>query len=287
MAIYDKVQLCDLYEVDSSELRSLCSGVGVICAEGQPIVTGLGLKPRSVEDYFRGVTIKGEVLAYPDRQAGQLVDSLKDEPAVWMVGTGFAISRQEVLTAWHVVTDVLGEVDSEDASQLRVVFGYSRKSSAASKPEYAVYHVSKATRLERNGAAIDVGLLRLKSAVPSEYVLDCQKQVGHPRSGDPIHIVGHPLGQPLKIAAGKIHDADPHGDRSIAHVRVSAASGNSGSPVIWKGKVLGVFSSGDWPAEFAQSWNGKWSHYGWDDESNHGASYTGGVEYIGELEPCR
>ncbi len=277
VAIYNNQMLSDFYEM-GEEMQNLGGGVGIICAEGQPILKGYGLAPRTVQDYFRGVMVKGSLLAYPGMQQATLVSGLGSELAVWMVGTGFAIGAYDVLTAWHVVQDVLGEVDSDDPKKLRFVRGYLRKSSGASAPQYTVHEVVKATRL-----GTDVGRLELKTAVPRENVLPVLTHVNYPRDDHAISIIGHPLGQPLKFADGKIEDADPNNDRSQAHVRISASSGNSGSPVIWRGEVLGVFCNGNWPSEFAPTKNTDWSHLYWDDDSNNGASYHGGVEYIGDL----
>lgn len=285
MAVYDNADFEEIYQLASDELRGLSAGVGVVCAEGQPILRKTGLAPRTVQDYFRGVTVGREQLAYPDRQMGTLVDGLKGEPAVWMVGTAFAIDRFKMLTAWHVVQDVLNEVDeADDASKLRVVLGYSRGSSSRSKPDYSVHRVSGATRVVSEGQAIDMAVLSLKDAVPGGAVLPILKNVNRPRNGDPVSLIGHPLGQPLKVSHGKIHDADPFADRSAVHVRGSACCGNSGCPVVWNGEVLGVFYGGTWPSEFATTRNGQWSHFYWNDRSNGGDGYDAGVYYVGELD---
>lgn len=284
MAIYDNKVFQDFYEVESEELQSLAAGVGIVCADGQPILTAHGLRPRTVQAYFRGVVVRGEELAYVGKQsAGTLVDSVRQELAVWMVGTAFAVARYQMLTAWHVVKDVLNEVDSRHAEDLRVVLGYSRRSSARSSPEYNVLRVARARQLSIGEASIDVGVLELKDPVPSDAILPIQTNAKRPRDSDPVTLIGYPLGQPLKISSGKIQDADPSGDRSSAHVRMSACFGNSGSPVIWKSNVIGVFTGGDWPSEFAVNSEGKWDHFYWKDESNGGAGYDGTMLYVGDI----
>ncbi len=280
LAIYDGKFPRDVYEGVPGEYSDYVNGVGLVCAAGQKCVTKTGLKLRTTQDYFRGILVNGALLAYPGRQLATLIDGIKDEPAVWMVGTGFAISRYEMLTAWHVVTDVLAEVDSTDAADLRVVTGYYRKSSASSKPTYRMLEVEKAERLMRGGQHVDVGKLTMKDPLDGGDVCDVLTNVNWPSDDDHVLVMGHPLGQPLKHTEGKLVDVDPHGDRSSAHARFSGFAGNSGSPVFWKGKLMGIFVAGDWPAEFAaQRTSDRWTYLSWGD----GDGYNCDVIYIGDL----
>ena len=223
LAIYDEKYPRDVYDFDSP-LSDYVDGIGLVCAQGQDCVLEAGLKLRTTQHYFRGITVRNELLAYPGRQLANLRKGIAEEPAVWMVGTAFAIDRYRMLSAWHVVDDVLGEVDAkDDATKLRVVTGYYRKSSNRSKPVFGVHRVRSVQHVQHNGAAIDVALIELQDPVSGDDVAEVHTRVNWVKDDDPVAIIGHQLGQPLKIAEGRISDADPSGDRSDAHARFSAS----------------------------------------------------------------
>ncbi len=244
MGIFDGNGLKDYYEC-RDEVKGWADSIGVICAEGQPIVKSGGLSPKTLESYYSLRSRPG----FPDAVVGgKLHDAIKDEPAVWMIGTAFCVDRRTALTAWHNIEFLREEIESTADTKLRLISGYIARSSPKSTT-YA-FEVLQVQRVERVANA-DVAIVRLASASAStglELASDTEMQ--RVRNDDPLEIVGHPLGMRLKYAEGKVSNADPNGDRSSCHARLTAFSGNSGSPVFCKGKVVGVLTGGNWGSEF-------------------------------------
>ncbi|HET7460524.1 MAG TPA: serine protease [Longimicrobium sp.] len=211
--------------------------VCLVCVVGQPFVTKTGLSPKTSGFYFKNQPL------YPNAVSkSSLCAPWADEAAVWMVGTAFAVGVRRFISCWHVVEDVLNEIESSP-KQLLLVSGYFRTPSS-SKFKYTLLRV---LRIERDG--LDFCTITTDDSLPSGIrPFDFAKTAAKP--GDDVWTVGHPLGQPLKYAEGTV--ASTSDDRFKAFI--TYFPGSSGSPVCLRktGEVLGVLCSGTNLSDFAR-----------------------------------
>ncbi len=188
---------------DSKVPSSVVEQAGAVClvcavGRGYPFVTRNGISPKKSNDYFQGA---GEP-RYPNAvPSGSLCAPWKDEAAVWMVGTAFAVGRREFITCWHVVKDVLEESNSTDPKVLRLVSGYYTTRSSSSF-KYTMLKVLRVDEKENDYAEI-----RTDDSLPST-IRPFDFATSGPKKGDLGSTVGHPLGQQLKYAEGKVESAD-------------------------------------------------------------------------------
>jgi len=267
MAIFNSNYPADIYEKEVPEpLKECAPAVCLLCAEGQPFVTKNGLSPKTSSYYYKIADPR-----YPNGGNGQLCENPGDEPAVWVVGSAFAVDRNRFFTAGHVVDDVLVEIDSTDVTKLRLVSGYYRKSSPSSPFSYSTLKVKSVERY----AEIDICEIVTDSALPATVTplqLASTNEQRSVRAGSEVHLLGHPLGQPLKYTKGPVSVVD--GALDSFRGWTSSFGGNSGCPVMdVTGKVYGVMTSGS-----AQSdWSLKDSCYGyakWPNDADHYAKYV-------------
>ncbi|WP_147444453.1 MULTISPECIES: serine protease [Corallococcus] len=275
MAIFNGNYPADIYQAagESSSITDLADSVGLLCIQGQKFIGASGLTLSTSQKYFSQPH-------YPEGlKGGRLSDALANEPAVWMIGTGWVYNRSQIATAGHNVISLMEEVDDSKVTDLRFVTGYYRKSSSRSSFTYKVYKI-KAREMTAN----DTAILTIEGYFETKLILDqvSSAEARTVANGDLIQMLGHPLGQPMKYTEGTVANANPHRDRSSFDTWLSGVSGNSGSPVFWKGKVLGIFTGGGWPNEFAEAKDG--SGYGHATYDNSNIDHSGTVAYVSAME---
>ncbi len=154
--------------------------------------------------------------------------------------TGFLVAEDIIATAGHCV-------NSHNLSALRIVFGYRMMDAWTPLTRVSaddVYQCVDIVRKEyqRDGKRSDWALVKLDRAVkgrPAARLVD-----GDIARHQPIYVVGHPCGLPLKYAPGasvhRVHDGYFVADLDVY-------SGNSGSPVFDResGEVIGLVARGD------------------------------------------
>jgi S1-C subfamily serine protease len=144
-------------------------------------------------------------------------------------------SRPFLLTAWHVVRDILADADEGDTAIPVTVF-----TSDGS------LFFETATLLEQD-AAMDVALLRLDGSLPASTgaVLAARERLGKTNVFDEIYAVGCPLGNDPIPTRGEIVDVD-HVVDGESYWMISAPTyiGNSGGGIFdaQTHELLGVFS---------------------------------------------
>jgi hypothetical protein len=212
--------------------------VCLVCAEGQPFFTGKGLTPKTSGNYFKQQPL------YPNAvPTGSLCEPWASEAAVWMVGSAFAVGVREFVSCWHVVEDVLGEVDSKDPKKLRLVSGYFRTRSSPSSFKYTVLGVKSIERVGGDFCWITTGDSLPSGIRPFDWAANA------PVNGELVSTVGHPLGQPLKYVEGTVASTDAGSFKAwLTHF-----PGSSGSPVVRvkTGEVLGVLCGGTNASDFS------------------------------------
>lgn len=163
-------------------------------------------------------------------------------------GTGFLVGTKQVLTARHVVSSVIdGNLKLRD---LTVRFDRKLRANGKTVQAGVVYDVAA---VDAHDEPLDFALLRLTRKAADESVAS---QPGAPQRGflvpepwefretQPLFVIQHPSGDPLKFAAGSVTGVNVKPDR-IAH-NATTAPGSSGSP---------VFSS-DWKTIGLHHWGG-------------------------------
>ncbi|WP_437779746.1 trypsin-like serine peptidase [Sorangium sp. So ce1097] len=163
--------------------------------------------------------------------------------------TGFLVERDTLATAGHCV---IGKA----LEDLRVVFGYRMTADGAALAELSPQQVYRVVREKHppkddDETDEDWALIELDRDVLSVAPLPLERSEPV-RQGEPVFMIGHPLGLPLKYDDGAVvRDASP-----AFHFRASldAFGGSSGSPVLnGSGKVVGLLSSGNGPDHVRQA----------------------------------
>lgn len=150
-----------------------------------------------------------------------------DQPSSTIGGaTAFLVAADKVATAAHVVDDVGG------SNELAIAFGF--EGTDASVAEGDVYEAKSVAR-----GAGDYAVVTLTRPVDGRAPLALHRD-GEPAVGQPIVVVGHPLGLSLKAAPGTVRVKQ---DGQI-FFDTDTNQGNSGSPVLANDVAVGLFFGG-------------------------------------------
>ncbi len=176
-------------------------------------------------------------------------------------GTAFLIASNMVVTAGHVAT-------RKSCEDMRFVFDYAYHVDPATRPTGLREITTRPTEniyscrqviLDPNGH--DIALVLLDRPVTGRYSFPLVSSQVLPPVGEPVAMLGHPSGLPMKFAApGRvIHRDDPFGasteDRDAGFfTNVGADRGGAGSPVMSRRGVEGVLvgDGNDWAWNEAQ-----------------------------------
>ena len=141
-----------------------------------------------------------------------------------VVGTGFRIAEQLVLTNHHVLFDR----EHGDARPVAVEawFGYERSFDGVDLP-YQVFQGVPAS--VRGGREHDWAVVELVPPLPAGVPVISLVAAGDVRPGDRVYIIQHPYGGPKQI--GMIHNEVRYVDEDVIQYRTDTAAGSSGSPV--------------------------------------------------------
>jgi V8-like Glu-specific endopeptidase len=133
----------------------------------------------------------------------------------YVVGSGTYIGPNSILTAAHVAAGRKCYVDGE--------------------PVRTVYVNGKQ----------DIAVLHIARSVPRWLPLDC----GRPRKGRIVSVYGYPRGERLEKrvfeATGKFVPNDDPDWGGMALFSGAATSGQSGSAIIYNGRIIGVLNAGN------------------------------------------
>lgn len=169
-------------------------------------------------------------------------------------GTGFLVGRNIVLTTYHVMEPVLkGSIEPET-----VVFRFDFYASPDSDPvvkghefglvaegwlvDHSVYDQIDLSNIEASDGGFDYCLVRIqpKDTAPVSTAaatvesgrgwLSIRKPSPRPVSGDLVFVFQHPEGRPLKMAIGRIKNAEANS--SMIFYDAPTLPGSSGGPVL-------------------------------------------------------
>ncbi|MDA8244214.1 MAG: serine protease [Elusimicrobia bacterium] len=180
---------------------------------------------------------------------GESMGLCQDEPfreqPIGAFCSGSLVGPDLVMTAGHCIRS------EEDCSGTKFVFGFALKSAgdapsgAASRDVYSCKTIVKRYLNESYGAlGPDFALVRLDRPAEGRQPLGINRGAG-PAKGDPMFVVGHPSGLPVKVAGGAtVRDPSPDG---YFVANLDTYGGNSGSPVFSArtGQIEGILVRGE------------------------------------------
>lgn len=135
--------------------------------------------------------------------------------------SGFLVGKNTLVTAGHCVED------QADCSNYKWAFGF--KAGITSLDESQIYSCTKIISQQLSSSTqADFAVIELDRVVVNATPLTFRKE-GNVSSGDPLTVMGHPSGLPMKVAAGaKVRSTTADW---FFTANLDTFGGNSGSPV--------------------------------------------------------
>jgi hypothetical protein len=194
--------------------------------------------------------------------------------AVWLC-SGFLVKDDIIATAGH-------HVNEANVIDLRILFGYKMVDSVTPVTRFANENIYRGVKVIRrvhhpggNGPGwalvkLDRKVVRQTAARLSKEEISCEQ---------PVYVIGHPLGLPMKYAAGAtVTDVDE--TSFMANLNIYA--GNSGAPVFdfHTHEVIGMVVKGE---KFDFRWTGNC----WISVENPGGKRVGCTRISGFIDIIR
>ncbi|XGC79793.1 serine protease [Bdellovibrio bacteriovorus] len=139
--------------------------------------------------------------------------------------SGVLVAKDIVATAGHCVRSLY------DCQTSKFVFGYAVKTKNRQPREISnseIYSCKEIIYSEILDTGSDFALIRLDREVPNHAPV-VMRRSGDIQTGDPLLVIGHPMGLPMKIAAGARVRTNSPTDFFVANL--DTYGGNSGSAV--------------------------------------------------------
>lgn len=231
MGIWNSDDRLDLYEITDKRIRKNALTVAVVCVKNDLLDIGRGYSQLRVKAYGNALDLC-------------VSESFYDQPmGTGSLCTGFLVADDVVVTTAHFT-------DSTNVKNLRFLFGYAMVDADTALTKMLndkIYHGAEILHREydnvgRNTTGSDWALVRLDRKVVGQEV--AVLSTSNVFLKQPIYIIGHPCGLPLKYAPGTV-EQNIGSAYFMAHVDVFM--GNSGSPVFCAEthELVGILTRGD------------------------------------------
>jgi hypothetical protein len=157
------------------------------------------------------------------------------------MGTGFLVAPDVVMTNWHVVDEMRRfgvQIDRDHSPEpARVRFDYIVPAGAEDPVLGQEVHLLQGCLIAESEAP-DFALLRLAGKPGNDGTPDGPRgwiSLNTPQpplvAGDPVLILQHPLGDPIKLTIGSVRQVPPPGASQVTYT-ANTDSGSSGSPCL-------------------------------------------------------
>ncbi|MGD2091292.1 MAG: serine protease [Candidatus Aminicenantes bacterium] len=239
MGIWYEDNRMDYFQIMDNDVKRNADCVAVICNKNNLMAEKKGGSTLKVKNFGKTFNLyKSEPFSDQPTLAGRM-------------GAGFLLKEDVIVTAGHLI-------DESNLEDTRFVFGYKMLNSSTAVTQISDENIYRGVEVLQR--VYNPGTIGADWALAK---LD-RKVVGHPLARfsevdvsleQPVYIIGHPCGLPLKYASGakvrKIYDT-----HFSAHL--SVYFGNSGSPVFntETHEVVGIVVRGD-TRDF------RWTGKGW------------------------
>lgn len=208
--IYGSDDRQDLFQVTDPDLRRDADCVVALLDQGQLVDNGDGTSQLLVQNFGTSRNLCPS-------------ERFRDQPTAAFC-SGFLVAPDIVATAGHCV-------DATTVGNTRFVFGFQMVNASTARQQIANAEIYRGAALidrREQGAGADWALVRLDRAVTNHQPARV-RSTGRIPNGQAVHVIGHPSGLPLKVAAGaNVRDNSPN---AFFVANLDTYGGNSGSPV--------------------------------------------------------
>lgn len=218
----------DFYDINDEQVKKSANCVAAVCTKSNLIVSNSGFSSLRVKNFGQSFNLDDS-------------EPFRQQPVVsGHICTGFLVKEDVIATAAHFANE-------NNVTDLRIVFGYIMLdpfTPVIQIPGEKIYKGNKIIERTYNprGNISDWALVKLDRPVKGQATATLSGDVIPGRQ--PVYIMGHPCGLPLKYAPGaKIGDIR----ETYFGAHLDVYSGNSGSPVFNRDthEVIGMVVHGD------------------------------------------
>jgi hypothetical protein len=229
----------DFFEISDKHVKRNTDCVAVICMRDNLIDTNKGFSTLKVKNYGKSFNLcESEPFHEQPTVAGRM----------W---TGFLVDEEVIATAGQCT-------DESNVMNLRIIFGFKMLNSSTPVIKMSNENIYKGVKIihrvyNRMGNMSDWALVKLDRKVEGQSIAKLSNQDVF--IDQPVYVIGHPCGLPLKYAPGaQVKDIK----EAYFAADLDVYSGNSGSPVFDRKthEVIGLVVRG-YSRDF------RWTGKGW------------------------
>lgn len=221
-------ELMDGYEITDEQIKQNAGCTAAICMKDSLIDANNEFSTLKVKNY-------GETFNLCD------IEPFSHQPvaAGWLF-SGFLVKDDVIATAAHCVNE-------ENVTDVRILFGYKMVDSVTPVTRFANENIYRGVKIirrvhNRKGNGPDWALVKLDRKVGGQTAARLStKEISCDQA---VYVIGHPLGLPMKYAAG-VYVGDVDETSFMANLNIY--SGNSGAPVfdLHTHEVIGMVVRGE------------------------------------------
>jgi V8-like Glu-specific endopeptidase len=163
-----------------------------------------------------------------------------DQPMYPGACTAFLVSPDLVVTAGHCVT-------AANVTRRRFAFGFAMYANVdVIRTRFGLAWIGEGAELVARVATAegaDWAVVRLARPMSNRFVEPASRRTSPVSEGEPLYVLGHPNGLPMKYATGSVRDTS-HEHYIVTNL--DTYGGNSGSPVFDRNQqVVGILIRGE------------------------------------------
>ncbi len=218
----------DCYELTNGKVKKNVNCVAAVCLKKNLTGKRNGSSVMQVKNYGKSFNLCDS-------------EPYHQQPAAaGLLYTGFLVKEDIIATAAHCTYE-------RNVTDLRIVFGFKMSDPFNPVTRVSDENIYKGVEIihrvyDRKGSGADWALVRLDRKVEGQEIAKLSKNSIF--CGQPVYVIGHPNGLPLKYSAGaRVRSVE----KAYFGADLDVYSGNSGSPVfnLDTHEVIGILVHGD------------------------------------------
>jgi hypothetical protein len=200
----------DVFQIRNEKIRNDADSVVILCTETQVFNNGNGTSTLQTQNFGTAFNLCA-------------TEPFRDQPTTGFC-SGFLVAPDIIATAGHCV-------NASNVGTVRFIFGFRMQDATTARTVIDNAEIYRGVNIigrqqVSNGA--DWALVRIDRPVSNHRVVRIRRR-GQIENDEDLHVIGHPVGLPTKVAGGaEVRDNSP---RAFFVANLDTYGGNSGSPV--------------------------------------------------------